>query len=116
MKKQIILTFIVLSCALLVFALSFLPTDTPLQNDDFKMLHGTSLDFSANLPPAQNEVSATISPPAVRIYLFKGLPFELNSVRLISVIQITLILIFISLFIKPRNPKVECIFDSDGKK
>lgn len=116
MKKQIILTFIVLSCTLLVFALSFLYPDTPLQNDEFNTLNGASFDFSANLPPMQNEVSATISPPSVRIYLFKGLPFKLNSVRLISIIQITLISIFISLFIKPCNPKVECIFDSDGKK
>ena len=117
MKKQIFFTFFVLSCALLVFTVSFLSVG----GSDDRVISRT-LDTggvlsapSAALPPA-SQAEVSFSRPSLRLYLFRGLPYTLNKMGIISITQIMLMAIFIGLFIKPSDPKTEFILDSDGMK
>ncbi|MBQ4040806.1 MAG: hypothetical protein IJC91_06690 [Oscillospiraceae bacterium] len=114
MKKQILFTVIVLLCTLFVVCLSC-EGDSIQTSGGFHTVTDTAIRLSADIPP-QSEANTSIVRPAVRLYLFRGLPFTLDSIKLISVIQIMLMALLIGLFIKPESPEIEYIFDSDGKK
>lgn len=113
-KKQLIMTAFVLSCVLLVFALYFFaPTYAAPPTDAAQI--DVRLFFNATALPLPDNAE-TLSRPFVRLLLYGALPFTLDKLRFISLIQIALIAILISLFIKSDDPTLECIFDSDGKK
>lgn len=117
MKKQIFFTFFVLSCALLIFIPGFLSV---CESDNGKIssaLHTDGIFSAAStaLPPA-SETDISFTRPALRLYLFRGLPYTMDKIGIISIIQIMLMAIFIGLFIKPSDPRTEFILDSDGMK
>ncbi len=116
MKKQILFTFILFSCALVVLALYFYsPNGSSGTVQGSIPVQNTLINTSAWLVQTTDSDEGVMRSP-LRLRFFKGLPFILNKISLISAVLIIIMAIFISKFIKPHDKKIEFICDSDGMK
>jgi len=114
MKKQICFTAALFVCALAVVIFGFDSSSDDYEASLSVTSYVTFASASAALPPISE--STSLAPPSSRIYLLRGLPFSLNKLSLISIILITLMTIFISLFIKPTDLRIKFLMDADGMK
>ncbi|MBQ9940221.1 MAG: hypothetical protein IJO74_01630 [Clostridia bacterium] len=111
-SKQVLFAVFLFVCSLMVVTLHLCGYSTSGEQTVPYALDGV-FSHPAVLLPSQNTENNISSR---KVHTAGGLPYITGSFRTLSVARTVLIMLIGFLFIKPDNPKVEFIFDSDGKK